>query len=313
MAADLFKSDPHFRELIAFASEQTGTKLERICLRGPERELVRTRSLQPLLVCVSLGYLRQLTERGVQPDCVLGHSLGEVTALAAAGVITTQEAVALAAERGRLMDEAAARVSGGMVAVMTPQRDRLLAWLKDIHPGRLTLANDNTPTQLVLSGELTALDEAMRFVASENLGTCRRLAVAGPWHSPLMAEAQASFAEWLNTIPFRPPSLPVLFNLTAMQESDPAIIRSFTARNLVEPVRWRESMSTVKAMRPATLFEVGPGRVLAGLARANGLDDATGIVHVNNLRGVELAVAAKKRMDAGPANPPSSAASIPPD
>lgn len=313
MAADLFKSDPRFRELIAFASEQTGTDLARICLRGPERELVRTRHLQPLLVCVSLGYLRQLTGGGVQPDCVLGHSLGEVTALAAAGVLSAMDAVALAAERGRLMDEAAAQVRGGMVAVMTSHRERLLAWLKGIPADRLTLANDNTPTQLVLSGELAALDEVARFVSSENLGTCRRLPVAGAWHSPLMAEARPAFADWLSRVHFRPPSLRILFNLTATQEADPAVIRGFTARNLVEPVRWRESMAAVKAMCPATLFEVGPGRVLAGLARANGFDEATGIVHVNNLRGVELAVASKKPVDAGPANPPSSPASTPPE
>ncbi len=312
MAADLFKADPCFRDLVAFAAGKSGADLERICLRGPERELIRTRNLQPLLVCVSLGYLRHLTERGVRSDCVLGHSLGEVTALAAAGVISAEAAVALAAERGRLMDGAAAQVAGGMVAVTTPNRERLVQWLATMPPERLVLANDNAPTQLVLSGTVAALEEVGRFVAAERLGACRKLPVAGPWHSPLMAEAQRAFTGWLQAIPFRAPATPVVFNITGNQEDDPARIRSLAARNLAEPVRWRTSMETVRTMRPTTLFEIGPGRVLAGLARANGFDDATRIVHVNNLRGVELAVAAKNPVDVGGPNRSSSSSSTPP-
>ncbi len=312
MAADLFKSDQLFRDLVSFAAEKAEADLERICLRGPERELMRTRNLQPLLVCVSLGYLRHLTERGIRPDCVLGHSLGEVTALAAAGVITAEDAVALAARRGRLMDEAAAQVAGGMVAVTTSQRGRLLEWLATLPPERLTLANDNTPTQLVLSGELPALDEAVRFVTAEHLGTCRKLPVAGPWHSPLMAEAQRSFADWLQLMAFRPPALPIFFNLTAAQASNPEDARACTSHNLTKPVRWRECMDAVNAKRPTALFEVGPGRVLAGLARANGFGDATQVFSINNLRGVELALAAKNPVDASRPNQPSSSASAPP-
>ena len=103
MAADLFKADAAFRGIVQRASERAGADLEKICLRGPERELTRTKHLQPLLVCVSLGYLRHLSEHGVQPDVVLGHSLGEITALAAAGVVTPHDAVDMAAKRGELV------------------------------------------------------------------------------------------------------------------------------------------------------------------------------------------------------------------
>ena len=290
MAADLFKSDPPFRELIRRASERTGSDLEKICLRGPDRELTRTRNLQPLLVGVSLGYLRHLTDKGIQPDTVLGHSLGEISALAAAGIVSFETAVDIAAKRGELMDAAAARVQGGMIAVISSEREAVLQLLAlKFAAGQLVLANDNTPNQLVLSGEVTALEQFAALVAAEKLGQCRRLAVAGPWHSPLLAAAQREFSSWLDTVKFHAPEVPVIFNVTAETGTDPAKIRQLVARNLVEPVRWRAAMDSLRGEEKLALFEVGPGRVLSGLARANGFGDEVKIFNLNNLRGVEMA------------------------
>jgi len=290
MAADLFKSDAAFCELVHRASEHTGSDLEIICRRGPERELTRTKNLQPLLVCVSLGYLRHLTDQGIRPDKVLGHSLGEISALAAAGIVSLEAAVDIAAKRGELMDAAAARVQGGMTAVISSEREAVLQLLAPkFAAGQLVLANDNTPNQLVLSGEVTALEQFAALVTAEKLGQCRRLAVAGPWHSPLMAPAQREFSSWLEKIEFHAPKVPVIFNVTAEAETDPAKIRQFIARNLVAPVRWRTAMDSLRGMEKLTLFEVGPGRVLSGLARANGFGDEVKIFNINNLRGVEMA------------------------
>lgn len=290
MAADLFKSDASFRELIRRASERTGSDLEKTCLRGPDRELTRTKNLQPLLVCVSLGYLRHLTDKRIQPDKVLGHSLGEISALAVAGVVSFETAVDIAAKRGELMDAAAARVPGGMTAVISSEREAVLRLLSQKFSNvQLVLANDNTPNQLVLSGEIAALEQFAALVAAENLGQCRRLAVAGPWHSPLMASAQREFSTWLDMVEFHAPKVPVIFNVTAKTESDPAIVRQLIARNLVEPVRWRTAMDALRVEGKLTLFEVGPGRVLSGLARANGFGDEVKIFNINNLRGVEMA------------------------
>ena len=226
MAADLFKADAPFRELVRRASERTGSDLEKICLRGPERELTRTKNLQPLLVCVSLGYLRHLTDKGIRPDKVLGHSLGEISALAAAGCVSFETAVDIAAKRGELMDAAATRVSGGMAAVIAPERKKVLHLLaQHFSSAQLVLANDNAPNQIVVSGEIAALERFTALVASEKLGQCRRLAVAGPWHSPLMAPAQQEFSGWLETIEFHPPKVPLIFNVTAAVETDPQKIR----------------------------------------------------------------------------------------
>ncbi len=293
MGADLFKSDSAFRRLVALGSELVGQDLEPICLRGPDRKLVRTRLLQPLLVAVSLGYLRRLNERGVEPDLVLGHSLGEITALAAAGVWTPADAVRIAAQRGELMDEAAAQVDGAMLAVTLEDRARLLDWLASAQPGsQVVLANDNATTQVVLSGERSAIAACAQFIAGEKLGKCRLLAVSGPWHSPLMAEAATRFQAWLRQMALQPPRLPMLFNVTAARAETAEDIRSLVGSALARPLCWAGCMTAVRAMKPRWLFEVGPGCVLSGLARANGFGDATRILRVSNLRGVELAAQA---------------------
>jgi [acyl-carrier-protein] S-malonyltransferase len=290
MAADLFKTDEAFRALVRRASERTGCDLEKLCLRGPDRELTRTKNLQPLLICVSLGYWQQLTTRGVTADTLLGHSLGEISALAAAGIVSGETAVDIAAKRGELMDAAASRVTGSMAAVISTERNAVLELLAQNFPAaQLTLANDNAPGQLVVSGEIAALENFTTLVAAAKLGQVRRLAVAGPWHSPLMAQAQQEFASWLTTVELHAPKLPLIFNVTAAMETDPQQIRELLARNLTEPVRWRAAMDSLRGLEKLTLFEIGPGRVLSGLARANGFGDETKICNVNNLRGVELA------------------------
>ncbi len=290
MAADLFKDDAPFRDLIRHATDLTKIDLERICLRGPERELNRPDRLQPLLVSVSLGYLRHLTAAGIRPDLVLGHSLGEITALAAAGIVPAETAVALAAKRGELMAAAASQTPGGLLAVIGGDRAQILSALSAAIPaGMPVLANDNAPDQFILSGDTAALEQARQLIASRHLAHCRRLVVAGPWHSPLMAAAQREFAAWLATVEFRAPQVPLRFNITAGEETDPQKIRDLVARNLGEPVLWRETMAALRGADNLALFEIGPGRVLSGLARANGLGDPVKIFNVNNLRGVELA------------------------
>jgi [acyl-carrier-protein] S-malonyltransferase len=290
MGADLFKSDPAFRNLVAFASELVGEDLEHVCLRGPDKQLVQTRLLQPLLVAVSIGYYRQLSERGIMPDMVLGHSLGEITALVAAGIVTPEAAVRIAAKRGELMEEASANVDGTMLAVELKDRTKLLDGLaRLISDGRVVLANDNAPTQIVLSGERTALVAAAELITREKLGKCRFLSVSGPWHSPFMAGAAARFNDWLGDSLLLPPRVPILFNANALSESGPKTICSLVSGVLAGPVLWRECMNRVRERDPKVLFEIGPGRVLAGLARLNHLPGQTQIVSVNNLRGAELA------------------------
>jgi [acyl-carrier-protein] S-malonyltransferase len=227
-----------------------------------------------------------LTERGVKPDLVLGHSLGEISALSAAGIVTPEDAIRIAAKRGELMEAAAMQTDGAMLAVVIQERSRLLEWLGSAEiKERAVVANDNAPTQIVLSGERSALLACATFVIAEKLGRCQFLPVSGPWHSRYLSEAALCFDGWLRQLPWHAPTAPMLFNATASNAPTLDVIPSLISSMLDHQGRWRECMARVRQMNPQALFEVGPGRVLSGLARANGLLDPM-IVPANNLRGI---------------------------
>ena len=287
MAADLFDASPHFRDLMALGAELTHEDLLTLCLRGPERKLRRAFLLQPVMVAVSLGYLRRLLAEDLVPVACLGHSLGEITALAAAGVVSDREAVTIAAKRGELMDSAASRCDGGMLAVLSVALAQVEELLAEFDEGdRITMANDNADGQVVVSGDSEALRSFASLVSSRKLGRCKPLAVAGPWHSPFMASAQSEFEAWIEKNTFSPPSIPLILNSTGTVENDPQSIKKLISRQLTSPVRWRQSMQTLRGLGVDTLFEIGPGRILSGLARANGLSGYVRVFNINNLRGL---------------------------
>ncbi len=299
MAADLAGGDSHFQSLIEAGSLQTGEDLRTLCLRGPEKALRRTAVLQPLIVAVSLGYLRRLLEKGITPDWVLGHSLGEITALAAAGVVAPEQAVIIAARRGRLMEEAAAAADGGMMAVIGPERESVLALLGEpAGADQLTLANDNAPTQIVISGRRPALEAMAQRIGAAKLGTCRILPVAGPWHSPYMATASARFADYLETQVFGKPSIPIVMNYSGQREDDPRRIKENVINAVREPVQWRAAMGFLRSAGVGSLVEIGPGRVLSGLARTNGFGNETHLCTVSSLRNVDSVAEAASRNEA---------------
>ena len=290
MAADLFREDERFRALVAHAETLVGRDLRTLCLRGPEKLLARTDLLQPLLVAVSVGYHRRLADRGIAPDVVAGHSLGEITALAAAGVVSDETAVTLAALRGESMQAAAMVLEGGMLAVLTDRREDFLGWFAAA-ASEVVIANDNSPGQLVLSGPRGLLEELASRISREGLGRHRMLEVAGPWHGPWMSRARDLFGERVAQIAFEPPRLPILMNATGRLAADPREIRALIIESLTAPVRWREEMERLRDMGVDTVLEVGPGRVLSGLARENGFPATTNIFPVGNQRGLETAAA----------------------
>ena len=287
MAQDLFDTQSDFRALIELGSDLTHENLESLCLRGPEKRLRRSFFLQPILVAVSLGYLKRLAEQESMPDVVLGHSLGEITALAAAGIVSDRQAIAIAAKRGEMMDRAASMCSGGMLAVLSVPLETVDELLAEIgEPDRITVANDNAPDQVIISGSIDLLTQFSDHMIARGLGRCRSLPVAGPWHCPLMSQARLEFEHWIEAIDFLAPNTPIILNATGAAESDPQRIRQLISGQLTAPVRWRDCMNQLKRMEVNLLLEVGPGRVLSGLARANGLAGETRIFNINNLRGL---------------------------
>ncbi|MBN1577300.1 MAG: ACP S-malonyltransferase [Chitinispirillaceae bacterium] len=292
MGSDLINDDSFTRALFTAASDLVHEDLEKLCLHGPARRLMNARFLQPALVAVCLGYWHRLVENGIQPDVVLGHSLGEITSLAAAGIVTPEVCLQIAAKRGELMDIVAQNCRGGMLAILfVPPAtvERLIAEIGE--EKRLVLANDNATEQVVISGESLLLDRIASRITREKLGKCRRVEVVGPWHSPFMDESRDIFEEWVASIPFLPPKLPVIFNATAAPEYDTSKIKQLVSWQLTCPVFWRSCMETLKTMGVDILYEIGPQRILSGLARINGFKKGTIIHNINSLRGIDRVAA----------------------
>lgn len=292
MGRDLFKSDSYFHSLVEFASDYTKEDLKRLCLKGPEKKLIKSHILQPLLSAVSLGYLRYIRESGIKSDFVLGHSLGEITALGAAGVIDDKETVLIAAKRGQLMDAAAEKCNGTMMAVIFVPLEKVEQILFEMNePHSIALANDNAPNQIVLTGSRDTLKRFAQLLKSKNIGgSCMDIIVSGPWHSHFLTSAREEFEVWAEPIYFKKPHTNLILNATAEVEAHPTTIKHLITWQLTSPVYWRECMESCKAKGVDTILEIGPGRVLSGLVRVNSFPKTTAVYSVNNLHGVENAV-----------------------
>jgi [acyl-carrier-protein] S-malonyltransferase len=265
MGWELLRGFPPATEIVDLASEISGRDLKKLCLRGPDPELTRTDNLQPAITAINLGCARLLEDAGYRPDCVAGHSLGEFSALYAAGVLTIRDALNLVTERGRLMHEASQMAAGGMLAVKglaAAQVEAIAAQLRDRY--RIAVANYNAPQQTVLSGEQEAMQLAQAWVLEQS-GKPVPLNVSGAWHSPLMREAAERFVAALDRVTFHPPRLPVFLNVTGSPGQDVGAIKSALQQQILSPVRWSQSMAGMLDAGVGTFVEVGPGKVLRGL------------------------------------------------
>ena len=231
-----------------------------------ERADESTRFAQPAIFCAALAGWRRLRDV-LEPDVMAGHSLGEISALVAAGALSAEDGLQLVAARGRLMEEAAAsNGGGGMLAVRTSDRAGLGALAAD---AGLTVANDNSPEQVVLSGPDESLERVERVFHSRGVRS-KRLAIQGAFHTPAMEPALPRFRELLAGVEIREPAVPVYSCVTAREFDD---VRDRLAQALVKPVRWIDVMRAMRARGVTRFVETGPGRVLSGLVRRT-LNDA---------------------------------------
>ncbi len=267
MGRDLFDADPGSRELFELAEGTTGLPLRKLCFSGPMEELTLTVNLQPAVTVVNLCLYQALAQAGVKPQAVCGHSLGEYSALFAAGVLSAGDTIAAVRERGRLMHREAEKYPGAMAAVigLTPEKLKGL-----VHPltkeGPIALANFNTPEQTVISGTPEMVARAGNLAKAEGARVVP-LKVSGAWHSPLMMGANVDFAAFMDTLNFQTPTLPLYLNATAAPETNPGILRAAMGAQLTSPVRWAELILNLKAAGVDTWVEVGPKNVLKGLVR----------------------------------------------
>jgi [acyl-carrier-protein] S-malonyltransferase len=271
MGSDLYTTLPAARAVFTQADRILGFDLSRLCFDGPTESLNDTLNTQPAILATSVAALRVLEERGVNsPVYVAGHSMGEFSALVAAGVLSFEGGLKLVRERGRLMKYAGERSPGGMAAVIGMERETLetiCIAAREQSGEYVGIANDNCPGQLVISGTLASLERAMELAKERGAKRVTRLAVSIAAHSPLMAEVAAEFRRLLDATPFREPAVPFVANATARSLTESDDIRDALGRQLTSPVRWTESVRWMIAQGVTRFIEVGPKEVLTGLLR----------------------------------------------
>jgi len=267
MGRSLHDNFDEARRVYDEASEALGYDIRQMSFEGPKDELNKTFRTQPCLLTASIAALRCMEKKGFSPAIVAGHSLGEYSALVAAGVIGFREAVRLTEMRGRFMQEAVPEGRGLMAAILGLERDRVDSICLSLTRGYAAPANYNCPGQIVIAGEKEAVEEAISLAKEAGARRAVPLAVSVPSHCTLMVEASNRLAEALRDIEFREPSVPVVNNADAMFLNTTDSIRASLAKQLNSPLLWEDSMSVIIDSGIDAFIEIGPGRVLSGLLK----------------------------------------------
>ncbi len=266
MGRKLYDNYDRARSFMELANQVLGFEITKLMFEGPEEELTETKNAQPALYIAGATAFEYLSEeRGMRPDIVLGHSLGEFTALYAAGVFDFVTGLKVVRKRGELMSEAGSKYPGTMAAVIGKLSvDEIEETLKEVD-GVVVVANINSPEQVVISGEVEAVKEAMKLLKERGARRVVPLRVSAAFHSPLMEEPAREFADFLNGVEFKKPAIPVIPNFTAKATQDVDEIKQALRNQLTGSVRWVESIEEAYNLGVREFVEVGPGKVLKGL------------------------------------------------
>ena len=266
MARDLYDQYPTVKETFDQGSQVLGYDL-RDLIDQDEEKLNQTRYTQPAILTTSVAIYRLLVEKGLQPDMVAGLSLGEYSALVAAGSLDFEDAVALIAKRGQFMETAAPAGTGKMVAVMNTDVALIEeACEKASDKGYVKPANYNTPAQIVIGGDVAAVDVAVDYLKEAGAKRLIPLNVSGPFHTALLKPASEKLALELEKVDFRDFQVPLVGN-TEAKVMETNQIKSLLARQVMEPVRFYESIDTMKELGLTKVIEIGPGKVLSGFLK----------------------------------------------
>ena len=273
------------RETFAEASAALGYDLAALCFNGPAEEMNKTFRTQPCILTTSLAMQKVLLSKGVEPAVVAGHSLGEYSALAAAGMLSIKDAVRLTESRGRFMQEAVPEGKGLMAAILGLERDKVDQICESLKSGYAAPANYNCPGQIVIAGEKPAVEEAVDLCKGAGAKRAVLLAVSVPSHCRLMEAASKKLAELLDAVELKEPVVPIVNNadaafLTAIEDVKPSLIRQLSS-----PLLWEDSVSAIVSSGISTFIEVGPGKVLSGLIKR--IDPSAKILNVEDLKSLE--------------------------
>ncbi len=268
MAKDLYETFELARSYFDRANEILGFDLKKVCFEGPEEELKKTYITQPAIFVHSVVVNELLKEKGMQPQGVAGHSLGEYSALVAAGSLSFDDGLKLVQKRGQLMYESGKNNPGTMAALIGLSEEQVNALCDELRSeGIIQPANFNSPGQIAISGEVAVIHKAIEKAKEMGAKKAVELVVSGAFHSPLMDEARAGLQEALEKTEIKAAQVPVYSNVTAQPVTAADEIRSLLYRQLTSPVLWQKSMENMIADGFERFYEIGPGKVLTGLLK----------------------------------------------
>lgn len=269
MGRDLAENFPAARAVFEEADDALGFSISAICFDGTSEELQLTENTQPAILTVSVAALRAIEAEGLpQPTYVAGHSLGEYSALVAAGALNLSDAVRTVRARGRYMQEAVPVGAGAMAAIMGAALDVVMNACGEAQQGEVCMpANINSPGQIVIAGDASAVDRAIELLKERGAKRAIKLNVSAPFHCALMMPAQERLAEDLSRLTFNDLRVPLVTNVDAAIIESGEEARDALVRQVSSPVRWQETMEFLIGEGVETFIEVGPGKVLSGLLR----------------------------------------------
>jgi [acyl-carrier-protein] S-malonyltransferase len=285
MGRDLYDNLASARAIFNQADEALGFPITKLCFEGPEDELRQTINAQPALLTTSFACLEAAWEVNNKslpdPAFLAGHSLGEYTALAVAGVFDFSTAVRLARERGRLMHEAGQIRQGGMAAIIGMDEESLAEVCRK---SDTVIANINCPGQIVISGAAENVTRAMEMATAAGASRAIPLQVSGAFHSPLMRPAVEGMTEYVSSASFQAPKIPVIGNTTAEPLTTAESVKSELLNQLLNPVQWQRSIEYIISKGVPTFIEIGPGKVLTGLIRR--IDKEARTINMGDLEAI---------------------------
>ncbi|MBU5444212.1 ACP S-malonyltransferase [Paenibacillus sp. MSJ-34] len=287
MGKDVYAAVPASRRIFDLADETLGFPLTEIAFGGPDEQLKQTVNTQPALLTTSVAFYEAFKEKGVRPDFVAGHSLGEYSALVAAGAISFEQAVATVRARGQFMEEAVPGGQGAMAAALGAEREALRSLCEAIsaETGLVELANVNCPGQIVVSGSKEGVEAVVQRGKEAGAKRVIPLEVSGPFHSSLMKPAAERLAQTLQNVALQNAAIPVVANVTARPVAEADQIRELLVRQVYSPVLWEDSIQWLLEQGTDTFVEIGSGTVLAGLIKK--IDKSARIVSINSLDALQ--------------------------
>lgn len=299
MGKDFYEKSPIAQRLFAEADEALGYSIKDMCFEGPEEDLKLTANTQPAILTMSVIAYELLKEQGVEPEIVGGHSLGEYSALVAAGVLAFKDAVLLVHKRGQYMQEAVPVGEGGMAAIIGVDRDKIVEICAEVSKGGdkdvVQAVNLNCPGQTVIAGASAGVEKAVELLKEAGAKKAVILPVSAPFHSSLMKPAAEKLAVELDKVQINDAKIPVVANVSAKQLTKAEDIKASLVAQAASPVLWEDCVAEMVKFGATTLVEAGPGKTLCGFNRR--IDKSIKSLNVEDVASLEKTVEALKEAE----------------